>query len=85
MAQLSLWADGEDEGTAIAGGGPGAWWRGYTPDTGAEPARAAFRLLYGCEPAEVRVAPGVLLLGPVPTARVRAQAAPGEGRSRSRY
>jgi hypothetical protein len=48
--------------------GPGAArlaYRGYSPDWSDAEIRAAYRLRYGCDPAELRRLPAAVLAGPV--------------------
>lgn len=41
-------------------------WLAFAPDTPEEAARRRFRQRYGCDPARVVCAAGLLLLGPLP-------------------
>ena len=61
VSQLHLWHAERTMPTSSSG-----YYRGFTPDTPETVARASFRQRYGAEPAEVREAPGILLVGPVP-------------------
>lgn len=45
---------------------PAVWWMGFTLNTTPEQASAAFLKKYGMEPAEIKIEPGLMYVGPIP-------------------
>lgn len=58
-----------NEETTVISRAAGPAWRGYSLDTTRGDVVALFRARYGRDPDVIRVAPGVILAGPVPGSR----------------